>query len=63
MDVTNQITSVKLSNSLTYIDNYAFASNDIASVTFYGRSNLDDVTLGIDAFGYFDESNITFENY
>jgi len=53
----NEITSIKLASSITYIGNYAFDWNNLTSVTFVGRSNLDGVTIGDNVWGWEDDHN------
>ena len=61
--IENQITSLKLPNSVTSIGHSAFRYNILESVTFYGRSNLDGITLGENVWGWgtgHDETNSIF---
>jgi len=63
--VWNNITSVKLPSSITYIEDSTFYNNALTSVTFYGRTNLDDIYVGDDAWGWADgysDANIYFVN-
>ena len=62
---TNQITNIKFPSSLTTIKGSAFRYNSLESVTFYGRSNLEGITIGTDAWGWatdHDETNSIFFN-
>jgi len=62
---SNDLTSVKLPKNLTYIGESAFNYNNLESVTFVGRTNLDGVTLGDYVWGWADgysDSNIGFSN-
>ena len=62
----NEITSIKLPNNLESIGDEAFSSNYsncLESVTFFGRSNLDGITLGEDVWSWaegHDETNSIF---
>ena len=61
----NQITSIKLPDSITNIGIGAFSPNALISVTFYGRSDLTGVTIGTSAWDWADgysDANIYFIN-
>ena len=55
--ITNQIESLKFPNSIEFVEDDAFGYNMLTSVTFYGISNLDDVTLGSNVWGWADGHN------